>query len=248
MNVENGRRVFLGSVAAGLPLLAGAGVDLAYAQRAPALPAGRNPLLEQVRRDMRSAVAMVSRAKSGEAGRRLASSLRVLAAWGQSTDLDARVRQTMRTATARHGRDQVLWRPVSQEMFRAEARAMGFDGAAVMPLPVLRSGDVALRRRVMNDLTADGITARWTALAGQLEALAATFDQQAARQRDGGLLVAAQTGATVQCQHLSQSLFYLEVQMAFWCAPWFAWFPEGCALLVGAVLGASAMYWWNGCV
>ena len=104
MSVEVDRRVFVGSVAAGLPLLAGGGATPAFAQRQNGAARIQDPVVDQVLSDMKGAVRSLSRGGSGEHTRRLASSLRLLAAWGATQQLDARVKETIRGVVAREGR------------------------------------------------------------------------------------------------------------------------------------------------
>ena len=246
MNVEVGRRVFVGSVVAGLPLLAGAGAEVAWAQRGRAAAPLRDPLLDQLQADMQRAVRAFSRSKSGEHARSLSSSLRLLAAWGTSSQLDARVKETLRRVIARDGRDSLLWRNVDPDKFRADARGLGFDGASIAPLPALPAVDYGTRERVLNDMLANGVTGRWRRLADTLDAAAGVLDQRAASVR-GGVTLAAQYDPTV-CAAISQQMFWLNVELAFWCAPWFYWFPYGCLYTTSALLGVSISYWYFGCL
>src|SRR6185295_12678697 len=104
MSVEVGRRVFVGSMAAGLPLLAGGGATLAFAQRRNGAARIQDPVVDQLLAEMKQSVRSLSKASSGEHTRRLASSLRVLAAWGASQQFDVRVKDTIRGVIARDGR------------------------------------------------------------------------------------------------------------------------------------------------
>src|SRR5262245_40424371 len=135
MNVEVGRRVFVGSVVTGLPLLVG-GTQLAFAKRQGNGATVNDPVVGQLLAEMKRAVRGLSKAPSGEHARRLASALRVLSAWGASTQFDARVKETLRGVVARDGREALLRRDVDFAMFKAEARELGFDGTSAVPLPV----------------------------------------------------------------------------------------------------------------
>ena len=245
MSVDVGRRVFVGSMAAGLPLLAGGGASLAFAQKQNAATRIQDPVFDQLLTDMKGAVRGLSQAGSGEQARRLASSLRVLAAWGASKQFDSRVKETLRGVVKREGRDALLRRNVDPAMFKAEARAFGFDGTSAVPLPAPRLVDLATRQRVVDDLLANGVTPRWRAVAATLDDAARSLDRIASA-RSAGVTLVAQVDPSV-CRMIQQELSYLNIQMVFWCAPWFYWVPEPCGLVTSAYLGVYAVSWWYGC-
>lgn len=246
MSLEVGRRVFVGTLAAGIPVLAGVGVERAWAQRGKPAAAPPDPVLRQLQADMKRAVHRLSKAPSGENVRQLSSSLRLLAAWGASAQIDQRIKDSLRGAIAREGREALLARPVDPDRLRNEARAFGFDGSSSIVVPDLMPQDDRLRRRVLDDMLADGVTARWRQLADTLDAVAVEVDKRVSAAQ-GGIMLAAQ-GNPATCGQISQQLFYLSAQMTFWCAPWFAWFVEGCGLVTSAYLGSLAAYWWLGCL
>ena len=245
MSVEVDRRVFVGSVAAGLPLLAGGGATPAFAQRQNGAARIQDPVVDQVLSDMKGAVRSLSRGGSGEHTRRLASSLRLLAAWGATQQLDARVKETIRGVVAREGRQALLRRNVDRAMFRAEARVLGFDARSNVPVPEPPAVDDATRQKIVDELLTDGVTARWRRVADALDAAAAGLDRQAA-MRAGGATLVAQTDPSI-CRMINQELSYLSIQMVFWCAPWFYWVPEPCGLATSAYMGVWAVGWYYGC-
>lgn len=245
MSVEVGRRVFVGSVAVGLPLLAGGGATLAFAQRRNGAPKTKDPVFDQLLADMKGSVRNLSKASSGEHTRRLASSLRLLAAWGASQQYDARVKDTIRSVIAREGRQALLRRNVDRAMFRAEASDLGIDVRSNVPLPEPAVVDDATRQKIVDDLLTNGVTARWRQVADTLDAAATALDRRAAMQAGGATLV-VQTDPSI-CRMIGQELYYLNLQMAFWCAPWFFWAMEPCAMATSAYLGVSAVGWWYGC-
>jgi hypothetical protein len=245
MSVEVGRRVFVGSVATGLPLFVGGGMPLAFAQRQSGTATNKDPVALELIAEMKRAVRGLSKAPSGEHTRRLASSLRLLAVWGTTNLLDARVKETLRGVIAREGRDVLVRREVDLAMFKAEAREFGFDGTSAAPLPSLPSVDYTARQRVVDDLLANGVTGRWRAVADTLETAANAFDRTASR-RSAGMTLVAQTDPSV-CRMIQQEMYNLSIQMAFWCAPWFYWVPEPCGLTTSAYLGVAATAWWYGC-
>ena len=245
MSVDVGRRVFVGSMAAGLPLLAGGGATLAFAQRQNGATRIQDPVVDQLLADMKGAVRSLSQASSGEHARRVASSLRLLAAWGASHQFDARVKDTIRGVIARDGRQMLIRRSADRAMFRSEARALGFDVRSNVPLPEPPVVDDATRQKIVDDLLTNGATARWRRVADTLDAAAMALDRQAAL-RTGGATLVAQTDPSI-CRMIQQELSYLNVQMLFWCAPWFYWAPEPCGMATSAYLGVYAVGWWYGC-
>jgi hypothetical protein len=245
MSVEVGRRVFVGSMAAGLPLLAGGGATLAFAQRQTGAKRIQDPVFDQVLTDMKGAVRGLSQAGSGEHTRRLASSLRVFAAWGASKQFDSRVKDTLRDVVKREGRDALLRRSVDPAMFKAESREFGFDGTSAVPLLMPQPVDFAARQRVVDDVLANGVTPRWRAVAATLDDAARGLDRIASA-RSAGVTLVAQTDPSI-CRMIQQELSYLNIQMVFWCAPWFYWVPEPCGMATSAYLGVYAVSWWYGC-
>jgi hypothetical protein len=245
MNVEVDRRVFVGSVVTGFPLLVAGGAELAWAQREPGSSQVRDPVVSQVLTDMKRAVRGLSRAPSGEHARHLASSLRLLAAWGASNRFDDRVKTTLRGAMAREGREALLRREVDLATFKAEARQFGFDGTSSVPLPVLPSIDDTAKQRIIDAMLDKGVTDHWKALADMLESAATHLDRIAAA-RPAGVMLAAQTDPSI-CVMIRQEMYYLNLQMAFWCAPWFYWFLEPCGLTTSAFLGVATVSWWYSC-
>lgn len=245
MSVEVGRRVFVGSMAAGLPVLAGGGATLAFAQRRNGGERIQDPVVDQLLSDMKGAVRSLSKTSSGEHTRRLASSLRVLAAWGASQQFDARVKDTLRDVVAREGKQALLRRNVDRAMFRAEARDLGFDARSNVPVPEPAVVDDATRQKIVDDLLTNGVTARWRQVADTLDAAASALDRQAAL-RAGGATRVAQVDPSI-CQMIRQELAYLNTLMIIWCAPWFWWVPEPCGLTTSAYLGVQAVGWWYNC-
>jgi hypothetical protein len=232
-------------MAAGLPFLAGSGATLAFAQRQNGAPRAQDPVMTQLLADMKGSVRSLSKASSGEHTRRLASSFRVLAAWATSQQYDARVKDTIRGVIAREGRQALLRRNVDRAMFRAEARDFGFDGRSNVPVPEPAVIDDATRLRVVDDLLSNGVTARWRQVADTLDAAATALDRQAAL-RGGGATLVVQTDPSI-CRMINQELYYLNLQMVFWCAPWFFWAMEPCGMATSAYLGVAAVGWWYGC-
>jgi hypothetical protein len=244
MNLEVGRRAFVGSVVAGLPLLGG-GAQLAWAQRQGGAAQKDDPVVAQLVADMKRSVRALSKAPSGENTRQLASSLRLLSAWGTGANLDAQIKETLRGVIRREGRQALLRRDVDPSMFKVEAGELGFDGTSAVPLSPLASFDDASKQRIVDDLLANGVTERWRAIADMLDVAAQSLDRTASA-RSRGITLIAQTDPSI-CRMINQELYYLNAQMIFWCAPWFYWVPEPCGLTTSAYLGVLSVAWWYSC-
>lgn len=225
-------------------MVGGAGV--AWAQREKTGGPLRDAVLDQVERDMKQAVGLLARSRSGESLRRLASSFRILAAHGAALQIDQRVKTALRTAVAREGRDALLWRPQDHQMLEAEARRLGLEGTQMLPLPIVPPLDPAQRRRALDELLANGVTRRWQELAAALDTASSVLDRRAAAERQGLAFVSQNAE---QCQVVEDQMFYLNAEAVFWCGPWFtSWFPYGCGYTSAALLGVMFTYWYLGCV
>ena len=182
-----GRRVFVGSVVAGLPLLAGAGAR-AFAQAGAATPhnhpaaAGAvDPVLEHLVRQV-AATHNVARARRprGEDARVLSAHLRTLVVYAQQIDLDGRVRSAVRELVAMHGRDAVMYHEVDRAVrqrslerfgFRVESRALNHSSTA----------DYKTRAAALEALLAGGVSPMWQRIASTLEQIAPEMEGREAR-------------------------------------------------------------------
>jgi len=151
----------------------------------------------------------------------------------------------LRDVVRREGRDALLRRNLDAAMFKAEAREFGFDGTSAVPLPVPAPVDFATRQWIVDDLLANGVTPRWQAVAATLDDAARALDRIASA-RSAGVTLVAQVDPSV-CRMIQQEMSYLNIQMVFWCAPWFYWAPEPCGMATSAYLGVYAVGWWYGC-
>lgn len=112
-------------------------------------------------------------------------------------------------------------------------------------MPEPQAVDFATRQRVVDDLLAHGVTPRWRAVAATLDDAARSLDRIASA-RSAGVTLIRQVDPSI-CRMINQELSYLNIQMVFWCAPWFYWVPEPCGMATSAYLGVWAVGWWYGC-
>ena len=182
METGIGRRVFVGSVVAGLPLLASstAGAARVGWQAAHVHPEGAaaDPVLEHIVQQMTSAHNALRRQPKGEHVRAFAAQLRTLAVYGHSTDLDAKVRTATAQLIERDGRDAVLYTEINPERMRAELqryRAQPDERLLNRALTL----DYASRNAALNDVLAAGVVARFERMAAVLERVASEIDLRA---------------------------------------------------------------------
>jgi hypothetical protein len=184
METGIGRRVFVGSVVAGLPLLAasasrGAAQSAAHAH----LDGGASdPLLEHIVKELAAAHNGLRRDLKGEYARAFAAQLRTLAVHGRATDLDARVNSALGALIERDGRDAVLYTEINHERMRAELKRYGAQADERLLNATVRL-DYAARSAALNSLLTRGVTTRWGITAATLELVAQEMDRRTSTLR-----------------------------------------------------------------
>jgi hypothetical protein len=182
METGMGRRVFVGSVVAGLPLLAvstsrGAAqsaLHTAHAHLDDTLP---DPVLEHIVRQLAAAHNSLRREPKGEYVRAFAAQLRTLAVYGRAEGFDARVTSGVSTLIERDGRDGVLYAEIDRDRIRAELKRYGAradERGLGTPLTL----DYATRSAALNAFLTSGITDRWERNAATLERMAPELDRR----------------------------------------------------------------------
>ena len=168
------RRRFLGSAAA-LGAGAAIGTTLSFpSMGAPVAAAGREDLVhDELIRQMRDGVRALRGARPGEAARRVAATLRVLAAHYQAGGVDAQLKARLRTAIAREGRDAVLRWEADARMREAEARELGLADVPLAREPF----NLPERERALEAMLARGATPALLAAAAELTRLAPELDR-----------------------------------------------------------------------
>jgi hypothetical protein len=253
MSVEVGRRMFVGSVVTGLPLVAsGGGAGLAWAQRQDGAAPVHDLVVTELQRLAKEGASKM-RTRPGEGTRQIASALRLRAAHGKKENIDAQVARALRRAIQKESRQAILLRQPDAEQFRSELAAAGFPNA------VLPAVDLAAREKLLNALLTTGYTGVLTALATQLEEQAEALDRnfgnavQAAGDGFPILLRRAQTPgseASYYCPILRSQLQHLTFLQAVWCTPLLIWnsviLLAECVFLGSAMASTYAqMYYWG---
>ena len=179
-----GRRVFVGSIVAGLPLLAGAGVR-GFAQSGtsashnhPAAGAAADPVLDHLVRQIAAAhnAARANRPR-GEDARAVASQLKTLAVYAKQIDLDAHVRAGVRDLVAAHGRDAVMYHEIGRAERQASLERFGFRvEARALNYPL--TPDYNVRAATLDALLAAGVSPMWQRMARTLEQAAPEIDRR----------------------------------------------------------------------
>lgn len=177
-----GRRVFVGSVVAGLPLVAGIGART-FAQSRPGAEhqhpggAGGDPVLEHLFREMAAIHNRARHEPRGEDARAFAAQLRTLVVYARQQHVDDRIREAARAAIQREGRQGLLWRDPDPVAMRAELERYGVEIDARAQDLVPPPGYV-LRNQALDMLLRDGISASWDRVARLLERAAPEIDRQ----------------------------------------------------------------------
>jgi hypothetical protein len=181
MKSEVNRRVFVGSMVAGLPLLASqTGVlaqtvgGMAHEHLPAASPA--DPVIDYIVRQIGRIHNAARSGPRGEHARALAAQLRTLAVYERQLGFDAQVRAGLQELVEREGRDTVLYTEPDLAMRRQHLEAYGFqlnDRLLDVPLaPTYGQRDAAL-----GQLLAEGITPTFDRLATFSETVAARLDR-----------------------------------------------------------------------
>jgi hypothetical protein len=184
METGIGRRIFVGSVVAGLPLLASRARLAAQAgagslhQHVDAVAAS-DRVLEHVVRQLAAAHNSMRRQPRGEHMRAFGAQLRTLAVYSRQSGLDANVKAGVNALIERDGRDRVLAVEVDRERLRSDLKAYGaqLDERLLAPPITL---DYPARSAALNGLLQAGTSLHLERIAATLERLAPAVDQRLA--------------------------------------------------------------------
>jgi len=183
MNAEVGRRVFVGSVVAGLPFLAALpalaqrGATAGHTHAADRADPVLDLLVRQMARTHNAAAQTTPRA---EHFRALAAQLRTLALYERQLGVDEQIRAAVKELVDRDGRNAVLYATPDVEMRRRNLQTYGFR------LPV-RGREPAVfpshqqREDVLDDLLERGITPAFDQMAAVADRVALRIDASRAR-------------------------------------------------------------------
>ena len=231
------RRAFIGS-AATLATTAAAGVtfftptDL-VAQGAAHAHGGDGVHAELIRQ-LQAAIKGLRDTGRAEHARAIASLLRVAAAHGDATGLDATWRNGLARHLRQHGRRDALTRPVDRRRWEAEMRSFG--EASPEP-PFVTEAD---RGTALDLMLAGGITPTLRRAAAAFDATAVRLAQ---RTTDNGFVRVQ----SANCAEMRRMYELLQWEMTMACA--FSFIDSGvaCAFLTGMVTGFYLSMWWQGC-
>jgi hypothetical protein len=220
MNAEVSRRVFVGSVAAGLPLLAQGG-SASFAKAGVAAhnhatgDGSADPVLEHVARQV---AAIHNKTKergiTSEDARAIAAHLRTVDVYGRQINMNEQTKQAARKFFEAKGREAALYLDTDRRAAREELKRHGVDAddrwletSGVDYLTRVQSRDDLLR----------------TGLSGVLARAATTFDTIAAELDRRGVgqtakVVRVQTWYDGYCAQIQREIMRLEMDAGFVCA------------------------------
>lgn len=184
MDTGMGRRVFVGGVVAGLPLLASLSTRTAAQSGIPAAhvhPDGgvADAVLDHITRQLAAVHNAVRRQPRGEHLRAAAAHLRTLAVYGRQIDVDSTMRSAVAALIEQHTRDRVLYLETDPERVRAELKRFGaVPDERVLSAPITL--DYAGRSAALSRLVQSGLTGAWERIAATLEQIAPGVDERAA--------------------------------------------------------------------
>ena len=183
METAMGRRVFFGSVVAGLPLLTYSG-SRALAQSAGDIHAHTgmdpvDPLVDHLAREMARLHNAIRRDPRGEYLRGFAAQLRNLAIYSRQTNVDTTLATEIRALVEKEGRDALLYRTPDRDHVVAELKRYGAQVDERL-LNVDINLDHAARVATFDRFLRTGISTTWEQIASTLERLAPELDRRAA--------------------------------------------------------------------
>jgi hypothetical protein len=237
MKSEVGRRAFVGTVATGLPLLAGTGTALAQSTHGlPHFQVGSSPVDEELHRQIRDAVLGLRGPHAAESARRVATTLRMGAAHYAAHRVDEDVTKTLQAIVRSEGPEAFFTRVLShRDSFATEVRDYGF--AALPPMPA----DKTEQRRAVDQMLRQGITPVMRTVADEFDRLAAAIDARP------GLVLAAAPLAAYPCPDTSTYQDIVEIIAMASCL----WNVLACAMFGGAwaglTIGIHIAEWYSGC-
>jgi len=226
METGMGRRVFVGSVIAGLPLLASTSRLAAQAgagslhQHGDAVVAS-DQVLEHIVRQLAGIHNTMRRQPRGEYMRAFAPQLRTLAVYGRQTGVDADVKAGINVLVERDGRDRVLYTEIDQARVLADLKAYGAQvDERLLAAPI--SLDYAARSAVLGSLLQSGPSLR-------LERIAAALER-------GAPAVDARLATTVRVKQI----YYDEAYWEGYCAELWKQYSET-QFLAGVICASAAL-------
>jgi len=176
MNAEVGRRIFVGSIVAGLPLLTRAGLLAQGAATGHQHAAGPvDPVLDHLVRQIANIYNSAKAGPRGEHFRALAALLRTLAVYDRAIAVDDQVRTKLQELVDQEGRSAVLYAEPDEEGRRQALLHYGLQpGPRTQQSPVVPSHEQ--REAALDALLAHGITPVFDHLAATADKVAMRID------------------------------------------------------------------------
>jgi hypothetical protein len=225
MKAEVGRRVFVGTAVAGLPLLAGFGSGaFAQSHEGGAHDLVQTAMDEELRRQIRDAVSGLQGRHAAESARRMAATLRMGAAHYATIEADEGFKQAVRAFVRKEGRQALLARVTDRTQLSADLREYG-----VRSLPASIATDSG-RAEIVDGMLQSGFTPTLLALAQQFNDLATRLE------REPGVV---HVSAAAACPDISAYRDIVEVAIMMTCL----WNPPACAIFTGMYAGWLAAYY-----
>jgi hypothetical protein len=251
MNAVVSRRIFVGSVASGLPLLAGVAHGRMEAPASgqahdhPIVADGVDLTFDHI---VKEVAAIINRGQArgfaGEDARAIAAQLRAAAVRSTQLRLDTPVQDAVSDLIRQRGRDAVLQFEVDRGDVAAHLRRYGIsaDGRR----PETNTLDAATRERVIDGLVTGGITGVFAHAAVTFEDVAAALDAKDGRSTGVRRVQYDPTTRFVFCAQLLMQITVLEAQAAVVCML-SATYPDAgllymCAALQASLAGMYGMY------
>lgn len=185
MNADVSRRVFVGSVATGIPLLAGA----VYGTRAGSAVAqghdhgaagGTDPMFDHALKELAAVHNRVQgRGAKAEDARIVAAQLRTTVAYSLLIGIDAPSKRALNDLIRSKGRDAVLYSEVDRAAVKARLKQYGVQLDDRLPNRVAL--DYNARNDVLNELTNGGVSGLLTRIAMTFETIGTELDRRGDR-------------------------------------------------------------------
>jgi hypothetical protein len=227
MNGTVSRRVFVGSVAAGIPLVVG-GARGSFAQSPvsqghthPAADGASDAVFEHAARQLAAIAERVQRrGASAEDARLAAAHLGALAVYGQQTTVDARAKRALQELVSSKGREAVLTQEIDRRKARACLKQYGVN--ADESWFGIHKVEPDIRMRALDDLSQTGVTGLFARLSSTFDQIGSTLASQGSGVAHIRLAQNDDAWKAGFCQQLGKEIQRLEAEATMVCG--IAWF------------------------
>lgn len=233
MRQDIGRRAFVGSVMASVPLLADTAFALPQSDGPVAHVHTPDAVSQELLEQFRIAARALRQSGKAEYARAIASVLRIEAAHGVATGLDNLWKKGLDERLRTQGLGAVINQEIDATRWRREAAAFG---APQLQAPFVSTAD---RQKGLNAILTAGVTATLLNAAKEFELRAPAL----AKGTGYGPLRPVQ----YDCDSYMRALALVQWEMAIACGMSFLDGGVACDFLLGTYVGLQAMAWWYGC-